>query len=243
MIRIDDVGRASAVNYASLTYSPQAPELKYFLIRSVHEALQAGCARPCGSNTRSRCIPRRGRLADATIEANRKDGTIERFLTSGSEEIDVRVKNVTLKDLRQPPYRATVEFDQVFSTTGDAHGNRCSRDLVAHLVFVMDDQVDNARIPDQSPGPDHYVLSRRPGFHHADQLKPVTRLRSARLMPFIPRQVKPPARIAVTCKLPQHAFRHLTEVLRRIPRQQPGVRGHRDAAARLPEGPRISRRG
>src|SRR5262249_8963127 len=29
VIRIDDVGRATAVSYASLTYTPQAPELKY----------------------------------------------------------------------------------------------------------------------------------------------------------------------------------------------------------------------
>src|ERR1700730_13655045 len=35
VIRIDEVGRATAVSYASLTYSPQAPELKYFLIQFV----------------------------------------------------------------------------------------------------------------------------------------------------------------------------------------------------------------
>src|ERR1700683_5614855 len=35
VIRIDDVGRATAVDYASLTYTPQAPELKYFLIQFV----------------------------------------------------------------------------------------------------------------------------------------------------------------------------------------------------------------
>src|SRR5438093_2473588 len=35
VIRIDDVGRAAAVNYASLTYMPQAPELKYFLVQFV----------------------------------------------------------------------------------------------------------------------------------------------------------------------------------------------------------------
>src|SRR6202163_5081928 len=35
VIRIDDVGRATAVNYASLTYTPQAPELKYFLVQFV----------------------------------------------------------------------------------------------------------------------------------------------------------------------------------------------------------------
>src|SRR5260370_17632939 len=35
VIRIDDVGRATAVTEASLTYTPQAPELKYFLVQFV----------------------------------------------------------------------------------------------------------------------------------------------------------------------------------------------------------------
>ena len=87
-----------------------------------------------------------GRLADATIEANKKAGTIERFLTSGSEEIDVRVKNVTLEDLRQPPYRATVEFDEIYLSPA-THTEVRRETYIAHLVFVMDDHVENARIP------------------------------------------------------------------------------------------------
>src|SRR6476660_5278243 len=37
VIRIDDVGRAEAVHYDALTYTPhgQAPELKYFLVQFV----------------------------------------------------------------------------------------------------------------------------------------------------------------------------------------------------------------
>ena len=113
VIRIDDVGRASAVSYESLTYTPQAPELKYFLIQFVtkHYSRMRATVRQQYAES---LYFLDGRLADATIEANKKAGTIERFLTSGSEEIDVRVKNVTLEDLRQPPYRATVEFDQVY---------------------------------------------------------------------------------------------------------------------------------
>jgi hypothetical protein len=55
-----------------------------------------------------------GRLADATIEANKKSGTIERFLTGGGEEVEVHVRNVTLEDLRQPPFRATVDFEKIY---------------------------------------------------------------------------------------------------------------------------------
>jgi type IV secretion system protein VirB5 len=145
VIRIDDVGRAAAVTYASLTYTPQAPELKYFLVQFVtkhYSRLRATVRQQYAESL----YFLDGRLANATIEANQKAGTIERFLTSGGDEIDIRVKNVTLEDLRQPPYRATVEFDQV-SLSPATRTEMRRETYIAHLVFVMDDHVDNARIP------------------------------------------------------------------------------------------------
>ena len=58
----------------------------------------------------------------------------------------MHVKNVTLEDLRQPPYRATVEFDKVYLSPA-THAELKRETYVAHLVFVLNDQVDNARIP------------------------------------------------------------------------------------------------
>jgi type IV secretory pathway TrbF-like protein len=145
VIRIDDVGRAAAVNYASLTYTPQAPELKYFLIQFVtkHYSRMRATVRQQYAES---LYFLDGRLADATIDANRKSGTIERFLTGSSEDIDVHVKNVTLEDLRQAPYRATVDFEQIYLSPATRAELR--RDTyVAHLAFVLDDHVDNARIP------------------------------------------------------------------------------------------------
>src|SRR5579864_2982020 len=112
VIRIDDVGRASAIAEANLAYTPQAPELKYFLVQFVtaHYSRMRATVRQQYAES---LYFLDGRLADATIDANKKAGTIERFLTGDSEEIEVHVKNVTLDDLRQPPYRATVEFDKV----------------------------------------------------------------------------------------------------------------------------------
>jgi type IV secretion system protein VirB5 len=145
VIRIDDIGRATAVDYASLTYAPQAPELKYFLVQFVtkHYSRMRATVRQQYAES---LYFLDGRLADATIEANKKTGVIERFLASGSDEIDIRVKNVALEDLRQPPYRATVDFDQV--VLSPATRVEVRRDTyVAHLVFVLDDHIDNARIP------------------------------------------------------------------------------------------------
>ena len=145
VIRIDDVGRATAVNYASLTYTPQAPELKYFLIQFVtkHYSRMRATVRQQYAES---LYFLDGRLADATIEANRKAGTIERFLTGSSDDIDVQIKNVTLEDLRQAPYRATVDFEQI-ALSPATHAELRRDTYVAHLEFVLDDHVDNARIP------------------------------------------------------------------------------------------------
>ena len=145
VIRIDDVGRATAMSDATLTYTPQAPELKYFLVQFVtaHYSRMRATVRQQYAES---LYFLDGRLADATIDANKKAGTIERFLTGSSEEIEVHVKNVTLDDLRQPPYRATVEFEQVY--LAPATRSELRREAhVAHLVFVVKDQVENARIP------------------------------------------------------------------------------------------------
>ena len=144
VIRIDDAGRATAVREVSLTYTPQAPELQYFLVQFVtahYSRLRATVRQQYAQSL----YFLDGRLADATIEANKKAGTIERFLTGSTEDIDVHVKNVTLEDLRQAPYRATVEFEKVYlSSATRAEVKR--ETFVAHVVFVLKDQVDNARI-------------------------------------------------------------------------------------------------
>jgi type IV secretion system protein VirB5 len=145
VIRIDEVGRATAVSEATLAYTPQAPELKYFLVQFVtaHYSRMRATVRQQYAES---LYFLDGRLADATIDASRKAGTIERFLTGSSEEIEVHVKNVTLDDLRQPPYRATVEFEEV--SLAPATRAELRREAhVAHVVFVLKDQVDNARIP------------------------------------------------------------------------------------------------
>lgn len=145
VIRIDDVGHAAAVNYDSLAYTPQAPELKYFLVQFV--TMHYGRMRATVRQQYAQSLYfLDGRLADATIAANQKSGVIERFLSSGGEEVDVRVKNVTLEDLRQAPFRATVDFDKVYLAPSTRTELR-RESFVAHAVFVVTDHVDNARIP------------------------------------------------------------------------------------------------
>ena len=145
VIRVDEVGRASAVSYTAATYQPQAPELKYFLIQFVTHHYSRMRATVRENYARSLYFMD-ARLADATIDSNKKTKAIERFLTDGREEVDVRVKNVTLEDIRQPPYRATVDFEKIFYTPSD-HAEIRRESFVGQFVFVVKDRVPNTVIP------------------------------------------------------------------------------------------------
>jgi type IV secretory pathway component VirB8 len=85
-------------------------------------------------------------LAEATIAHDQRNETLERFLTGTSDEIEIQVKNVTLENLTDTPYRAVVEFERVYYAVGNRQEH--ARDTcVAHLTFIIRDQVPNAAIP------------------------------------------------------------------------------------------------
>jgi len=144
VIRINEVGRAEAISYGSLEYHPQEAELKYFLIEFVqrhysriHTTVRENFARSLYFLD--------GRLADAIMQSDKKTKGIESFLAGQSDEIAVNVKNVSLEDLRTPPYRATVDFEKVYS--GADHMELKREQYVAHFVFIVRDHVPNDMIP------------------------------------------------------------------------------------------------
>src|SRR5215469_8651740 len=145
VIRINEVGRAEAVNYGSLEYQPQEAEIKYFLaqfVRAYYGRMRA---------TVQESYPRSlyfldGRLADAAISANKKTKAMEAFLSGQTDEIDTQVKNVAIEDLRKPPFKATVEFEKVFYGSGDHRETKRQR-YVANFVFIIKEPVPNTLIP------------------------------------------------------------------------------------------------
>src|SRR5579872_4800341 len=145
VIRINDVGRAEALNYADFEYHPQEAEIKYFLIQFVEGHYSRMRATVHESYARSLYFLD-GKLADALLEVNRKTKTIEQFLASPVGEIEVRVTNVSIEDLRTPPYRATVDFEKVYYGLAD-HAETRREKYVAHIVFTVRDRVPNAMIP------------------------------------------------------------------------------------------------
>ena len=145
VIRINEVGRAEAVGYAAFDYHPQEAEIKYFLIQFVEGRYSRMRATVQESYARSLFFLD-GKLASAMIEADKKAKTIEKFLADPSEEIEVRVTNVSMEDLRTPPYKATVDFAKVYYATAD-HTEIKREKYVAHVVFSIRDRVPNAMIP------------------------------------------------------------------------------------------------
>jgi len=87
-----------------------------------------------------------GRLADATIETNKKNKTLEGFLTGEGPEIEVVVKNVSIEDMRTLPYKATVDFERIYYNYGDNTELKREK-YTAHFVFVVKDRVTNTMIP------------------------------------------------------------------------------------------------
>ena len=146
VIRIDDVGRAQAVQYDVLTYKPQgqAPELKYFLTQFVTKHF---------ARMRATVKERYGEslyfldaaIADATIAQNQRTQTIETFLSGAADEIEIQVKNVTLDELKSPPYKAAVDFDQVSYGLGSRQEKK-RETFVVQLTFVLKDQIPNAMV-------------------------------------------------------------------------------------------------
>ena len=146
VIRIDDLGRAEAINYHNLEYKPQDAEAKYFLNQFC--ALYYRRNRYTIQDDFSKALYfLDGKLANGILDAYRKDDIIKKFLTNTSAaEIDVEVKKVALEDLTSPPYKARVDFYMVYYSAAD-HAE-LKRDLyTANFVFVFKAKVPNELIP------------------------------------------------------------------------------------------------
>src|SRR5437870_6255081 len=118
IIRIDDVGRAEAVQYDATKYQPQAPELRYFLTQFVVKHFSRI------RSTVQREYPDslfflEPALAEATIAQNEQSHALEAFLSNPSvDESDIVIQNVSLSELTKPPYKAAITFQKVLYTPG-----------------------------------------------------------------------------------------------------------------------------
>jgi type IV secretion system protein VirB5 len=142
VIRIDDVGRAEAVQYDATAYRPQPPELRYFLTQFVVKhfgRLRATVQREYPESL----LFMDASLANVTIAQNEQSRVIETFLTNPSaDEIDIAVQNVSLTELTASPYKASVNFQKLLYAPGTRQ-ERARQTYVAQIDFVLRDHVPN----------------------------------------------------------------------------------------------------
>jgi type IV secretory pathway TrbF-like protein len=146
VIRINDLGRAEAINYHNLEYKPQDAESKYFITQFC--SLYYRRNRYTIQNDFSKALYfLDGKLADGIIDAYHKGDIIKKFLSNTSApEIDIDVKKVALEDMQAPPFKARVDFYMVYYSPADH--SELKRDLyTANFVFVFRNQVPNELIP------------------------------------------------------------------------------------------------
>src|SRR5260370_15205341 len=146
VIRIDDLGRAEAINYHNLEYKPQDAEAKYFI--SQFCALYYRRNRYTIQDDLSKSLYfLDGKLADGILDAYRKGDIVKKFLTNtAAPEVDVEVKKVALEQMRMPPFRARVDFYLLYFSPADH--SELKRDLyTANLVFIFKSHVPNELIP------------------------------------------------------------------------------------------------
>jgi type IV secretion system protein VirB5 len=142
VIRIDDVGRAEAVQYDAAGYQPQAPEMRYFLTQFIvkhFSRLRATVQREYPDSL----FFLEPALADATIAQNEQSRGLETFLTNPSaDEIDIVVQNVSLSELAKPPFKASVSFQKLLYAPGTRQ-ERARQTFIAQIDFSLRDHVPN----------------------------------------------------------------------------------------------------
>jgi type IV secretory pathway TrbF-like protein len=142
IVRINDVGRAEAIDYRNFQYRPQEAENKYYLSRwaALHFSRNRFTIERDQTNS---LYFLNGDVQRAVIDQERKDNVIQTYIKDSSlPYVDVEVKNVILDDLRQSPYSARIEFEKVFTNPAD-HSEIKRERWTASVTYVFREIVKN----------------------------------------------------------------------------------------------------
>jgi type IV secretory pathway TrbF-like protein len=142
IVRINDVGRAEAIDYRNFQYRPQEAENKYYLTRWAELYFSRNRFTIERDQTNSLYFLN-GDVQRAVIDQERKDNIIANYAKDSSLPfVDVEVKNVILDDLRQSPYSARIEFEKIFTNPSD-HTELRREQWTASVTYVFRETVKN----------------------------------------------------------------------------------------------------
>lgn len=142
IVRINDVGRAEAIDYRNFQYRPQEAENKYYLTRWAELYFSRNRFTIERDQTNALYFLN-GDVQRAVIAQEQKDNIIQSYRSDSSlPYVDVEVKNVVLDDLRQSPYSAQIEFEKVYTNPTD-HSELKRERWVASVTYVFRENVKN----------------------------------------------------------------------------------------------------
>jgi type IV secretion system protein VirB5 len=145
IIRINDVGRAEAIDYRNYQYRPQEAENKYYLSRWAELYFDRNRFTMERDQTHSLYFLNSD-VQRAVIDQERKDNIIRSYVKDSSlPYVDVDIKNVVLDDLRQSPYSARIEFEKVYTNPAD-HSEIKRERWTASVTYVFRDNVKNTEL-------------------------------------------------------------------------------------------------
>jgi type IV secretory pathway TrbF-like protein len=142
IVRIDDIGRAEAIDYRNFQYRPQEAENKYYLSRWAELYFSRNRFTVERDQT-SALYFLNSDVQRAVIEQERKDRVIQSYVKDSSLPfVDIDIKNVVLDDLRQSPYSARIEFEEVYTNPAD-HSELKRERWTASVTYVFRESVKN----------------------------------------------------------------------------------------------------
>ena len=145
IIRIDEVGRAQAIDYSPAEYKVQEAEIKYFLKNFVekHYGRLRGSAKADFGDSLYFLTPT---LVDQILDTEKRSHSLDDFLKGDTDQVEIAVKHISLDDLRQQPFKTTVTYEKTYYSQID-HTLRGSGLFTASIQFIILDKVPNQLIP------------------------------------------------------------------------------------------------
>jgi type IV secretory pathway component VirB8 len=145
VVRIDELGRAQAVAYESLSYKPEYKETKYFLTRFCQLYYRRNHSTINDDFSQSMYFLD-GKLAIDTIQEFKQKGVIKTFLSDNlAPERDIDVQQVVIEPMEKAPYKATVDFFEIEYSPVDHSVNK-RKLYTASFLFTFRDHVPNEEI-------------------------------------------------------------------------------------------------
>jgi type IV secretion system protein VirB5 len=182
VIRINEVGHAEAVTYRAMEYTVQEAEIKYFLMdfMSRYYGRVRGAAKDDAARSLYFLTPR---LADQRLAELKQTKSLDEFLSGLGDQVEINVDQISLEDLRQQPYKATVSYTKSYYTQLD-HVLRGKEKFTAHIQFIVMDKIPHKLIPVNPLGLTITYLREDQAFTAGDTQRPSSLNEPAPVTPY-----------------------------------------------------------